>query len=182
MTSFVKLRYLKYIILFEFERNRNSKKRKGHTRSFKGEYIQGCDAVISRLEKRGGGGCQIDFSPLRGRMRNVSQGKQAEREKGRRSGFNILIKATRGFVAARRRWTFQARINGRPSPHQPPTLATSLVTPREHHHPSVEGRRSLPSVFQSHVDFSLPSWLLLSSLGPEVVFVWLRKRDDGNFN
>lgn len=103
MTSFVKLRYLKYIILFEFERNRNSKKRKGHTRSFKGEYIQGCDAVISRLEKRGGGGCQIDFSPLRGRMRNVSQGKQAEREKGRRSGFNILIKATRGFVAARRR-------------------------------------------------------------------------------
>lgn len=158
MTSFVKLRYLKYIILFEFERNRNSKKRKGHTRSFKGEYIQGCDAVISRLEKRGGGGCQIDFSPLRGRMRNVSQGKQAEREKGRRSGFNILIKATRGFVAARRRWTFQARINGRPSPHQPPTLATSLVTPREHHHPSSKVDEACPVFFRA-------TWIFPSLLG-----------------
>lgn len=43
-----------------------------------------------------------------------------KRERGRTSGFNILIKATRGFVATRRRWTFQAWTDGRP--HQLPNL------------------------------------------------------------
>lgn len=147
------------------------RKGRGTRESLWGEYIQGCDAVISRLEEGEGG--QIDFSPLRGRMRNVSQGKQAEREKGREVWIQHFNKSHPRFCRRSSTMNFPG-LNQWSTAHQPPTLATSLVTPPEHHHPSSK-------VGKLAQCFSRPRGFFSPLLG----FSWVARKSylfDGNFN
>lgn len=145
------------------------RKGRGTREALRGAYIQGCEAVISRLE-----GGPNWFLPVAGADEKRKSGQAGGKRRGRgRSGFNILIKATRGFVAARRRWTFQAWTNGRPHtahPRHEPGYA--IWTP-----PSLVEGRQIPSVFHGHVDPPPPSWLQLSSTGSCICSI-----DDGNFN
>ena len=125
---------------FERDRNRNRTKKTGDGvrgakgggstwRGTKGRKWEGWRGNISRLEGPNWflPGCGTGWNvSQRGWLVSQSAGERERerggerKERGGTSGFNILIKASRGFVAARRRWTFQARTDGRP--RQPPTI------------------------------------------------------------
>lgn len=131
------------------------RKGRGTHEALRGAYIQGCEAVISHLK-----GGPNWFLPVAGADEKRKSGQAGGKRRGRgRSGFNILIKATRGFVAARRRWTFQAWTNGRPHTSHPPSprawlrhLNTTIPRRRSANTQCFSRPRGSPSPFLASVE------------------------------